>query len=85
MSELFWFLALVLALALNALQLYFHYREKKNLFTKFMAKNLAEAEYYDKEYPGDVKVKKKEQKIKIKEEQKMSPSDLETRKRAEEF
>jgi len=52
---LFLFIALVLSLLINAYQLKIHYKEKEDIFAKFMAKSLTEAEYFKKEYPGLVK------------------------------
>jgi len=52
---LFLFIALILSLLINAYQLKIHYKEKEDIFAKFMAKNLTEAEYFKKEYPGLVK------------------------------
>ena len=49
---LFLFIALILSLLINAYQLKIHYKEKEDIFSKFMAKNLTEAEYFKKEYPG---------------------------------
>ena len=83
MGELFLFLALILSLGLNALQLHLHYREKKGLLIKIMAKNLAEAEYYEKEYSKDVKTKEK--KIKEIAGKRMSPLDIEKAQKAGEY
>ncbi|GAH34026.1 unnamed protein product [marine sediment metagenome] len=55
MESLFLFIALIVSLLINALQLKFHYKEKEDIFTKFMAKSLGEAEYFKKAYPGKVK------------------------------
>lgn len=52
---LFLFIALILSLLINAYQLKIHYKEKEDIFAKFMAKSLTEAEYFKKEYPGLVK------------------------------
>ena len=51
----FLFIALILSLLINAYQLKIHYKEKEDIFAKFMAKSLTEAEYFKKEYPGLVK------------------------------
>lgn len=83
MSELFLFLALALSIGLNALQFYLHHKENKGILTKLVAKNLAEAEYFEKEYPKDVKAKEK--KLKAAEEKKWSPLEIETRAKAEEY
>ncbi|GAH69063.1 unnamed protein product, partial [marine sediment metagenome] len=48
MESLYLFIALILAILANAYQLRLHYKEKKDIFVKFMARNLAEAEYFDK-------------------------------------
>jgi len=52
---LFLFIALILSLLINAYQLKIHYKEEEDIFAKFMAKSLREAEYFKKEYPGLVK------------------------------
>ncbi len=57
MESLYLFIALILAILANAYQLRLHYKEKKDIFNKFMARNLAESEYFDKLYPGASKVK----------------------------
>lgn len=85
MSELFLFLALALSLGLNALQQFLHYKEKKGILTKLVAKSLAEAEYYEKEYPKDIKIKEKKLKTMAAEEKKLSPLEIETRRKAEEY
>ncbi|GAI31906.1 unnamed protein product [marine sediment metagenome] len=68
MQSLFLFIALLVALGIIALQQWLHYREKEDIFTKFMARDLVEAEYFKKEYPGLVKEgqKKMEQERKTK-------------------
>ena len=74
MESLYLFIALVISLLINALQLKFHYKEKEDLFAKFMAKSLSEAEYFKKEYPGKIKEAQKrmekERKTELTEEQK---------------
>jgi len=55
MESLFLFIALLVALAIIALQQWLHYREKEDIFSKFMARDLRESEYFKKEYPGVVK------------------------------
>lgn len=60
MESLYLFIALILAILANAYQLRLHYKEKKDIFVKFMARNLAEAEYFDKLYPKAAKVKLEE-------------------------
>ena len=68
MESLYLFIALILAILANAYQLKLHYKEKKDIFNKFMARNLAEAEYYDKLYPKMSKVKLEEMKKNAKKE-----------------
>lgn len=74
MESLFLFIALIVSLLINALQLKFHYKEKEDIFAKFMAKSLSEAEYYKKAYPGKVKEDQKrmekDRKTELTEEQK---------------
>jgi len=55
MESLFLFIALLVALAIIALQQWLHYREKEDIFSKFMARDLRESEYFKKEYPGVIK------------------------------
>lgn len=62
MESLYLFIALILAILANAYQLKLHYKEKKDIFNKFMARNLAESEYFDKLYPKVAKVKLEEMK-----------------------
>jgi len=52
---LFLFIALIVSLLINAYQLKIHYKEKEDIFAKFMARDLREAEYFKKEYPGVIK------------------------------
>jgi len=59
---------LILAILANAYQLKLHYKEKKDIFNKFMARNLAESEYFDKLYPGIAKTKLEEMKKAAKKE-----------------
>lgn len=51
-------ISVILALT-NALQTIFHYREKKQLFDRYMAGDLREYKYFEKDYPNEVKQKKK--------------------------
>lgn len=55
MESLFLFIALIVSLLINALQVKFHYKEKEDIFSKFMARDLRESEYFKKEYPGVIK------------------------------
>lgn len=57
MESLYLFIALILSILANAYQLKLHYKEKKDIFVKFMARNLAEAEHFDKLNPGIAKLK----------------------------
>lgn len=68
MESLYLFIALILAILANAYQLKLHYKEKKDIFNKFMARNLAESEYFDKLYPGIAKTKLEEMKKAAKKE-----------------
>lgn len=59
MDALYLFIALIVSLLINAYQLRVHYKEKEDIFSKFMARNLGESEYFKKAYPGVVKEEKK--------------------------
>lgn len=52
---LFLFIALILSLLINAYQLKIHYKEKEDIFAKFMARSLGESEYFKKAYPKEIK------------------------------
>jgi NAD kinase len=87
MDNLFWFLALVVAIlvlgGLNFLQLVFHCKEKKELFIKFMAKSLGEAQFYCEEYKAEVK-----EKAKRLEEERKNPTteeEIERQKKAGQY
>ena len=62
MESLYLFIALILSILANAYQLKIHYKEKKDIFNKFIARNLAEAEHFDKLNPGIAKIKLAEMK-----------------------
>jgi len=62
MENVLWFIVVIIAILANAYQLRLHYKEKKDIFNKFMARNLAESEYFDKLYPKAAKVKLEEMK-----------------------
>ena len=68
MENILWFIVLVISILANAYQLKLHYKEKKDIFNKFMARNLAESEYFDKLYPKIAKVKLEEMKKATKKE-----------------
>jgi len=79
------FIALVLALALNALQLYFNKKEVRELHIKLASKSLAEAEYYLKEYPKALRQGEKQLKEKIKAEKNMTDEEREIAEKSMEF
>jgi hypothetical protein len=60
MENILWFIVVIISILANAYQLKLHYKEKKDIFVKFMARNLAESEYFDKIYPGIAKNKLEE-------------------------
>jgi len=88
-GETLWFLALILAIVvlsgLNFLQVIWHYREKKDLFDRYLAENLPELEYYRKEYPGAVKHQEEVKKEKLENMKKMTPGDAKRQEMAKEF
>lgn len=85
MEILYWFIALVAALALNAWQLYLHAKEKKELHTRLASKSVQEAEYWLKKYPKEVKQEEKQKKAELKKETQMTPEQVETKKAARGF
>ena len=76
-----WFLALIITIVilggLNLAQLFLHYREKEDIFKKFMARDLHEAEFFKKGYKKDLKQKEKE----FEHERKHPPTEAELKKR----
>ena len=62
MENVLWFIVVIISILANAYQLRLHYKEKKDIFNKFMARNLAEAEHFDKLNPGIAKIKLAEMK-----------------------
>ena len=68
MENVLWFIIVLISILANAYQLKIHYKEKKDIFNKFMARNLAESEYFDKLYPGIAKTKLEEMKKNAKKE-----------------
>lgn len=69
------FIALIVSLLINALQLYMHYREKEGIFNRYMSRDYDSYKYYKEEYPIDLKHKeevleKKREKEVSEEEQK---------------
>ncbi|GAG53604.1 unnamed protein product [marine sediment metagenome] len=81
MESLFLFIVLLVALGIIALQQWLHYKEKEDIFTKFMARSLGEAEYFKKAYPKEVKedIKKMEEERKIK----LTPEEIAANRAAE--
>ena len=68
MEHILWFVIAVISILGNLYQMKLHYKEKKDIFNKFMARNLAESEYFDKLYPGIAKTKLEEMKKNAKKE-----------------
>lgn len=85
MDMLYWFIALIASLGLNAWQLYLHAKEKKELHTRLASKSLQEAEYWLKKYPKEAKQEGKREKEKIKAEMRMTPGERETKEMAKGF
>lgn len=79
------FIALIVALLINGLEIYLHYKEKEDVFDRYMAKSMGEYEYYKKEYPGDVKNKEDKIKADIETKKRMSPEDRTIDRISEEF
>lgn len=59
MESLYLFIALIVSLLINAFLVKVHYKEKEDIFAKFMARDLREAEYFKKEYPEEIKERQK--------------------------
>ena len=85
MDNLFWFIALLASLLVNAFQLKMHYKEKKDLFAKFMAKTLGEAEFFEKAYPTQVKEELKRMEDQRKKEENLTPEQIKTKEIAARF
>lgn len=85
MDMLYWFIALIASLALNAWQLYLHAKEKKELHTRLASKSVQEAEYWLKRYPKEAKQEDKRAKESLKAEKRMTPAERETKEVAKGF
>ena len=83
MESLFLFIALIVSLLINALQVKFHYKEKEDIFAKFMAKSLTEAEYFKKEYPKEIKERQK--KMEEERKTKLTPEEIVAKRAAEDL
>ena len=83
MEHILWFIITVIAILANVYQLKIHYKEKKDIFNKFMARNLAEAEYFDKVYPEISKAKLEEMKKAARKE--MTEAERKMKEVAEKF
>jgi len=77
LGTLFLFIALLVALAIIAFQQFLHYREKEDIFKKFMARDLHEAEYFSKIYPKEMEEKRKA----AEEERKHPPSESDLKRK----
>lgn len=82
-----WFLALIIVTiilgGLNVFQVIFHYREKEDIFKKFMARDLHEAEFFKKGYSKDLK--EKEAQLKYEREHPLSPTEIKKREEASKY
>ena len=52
---LYWFVVVILLIAVNILQLYLHYREKSQIFDRYMSKDLEEYKHFQEIFPKEVK------------------------------
>lgn len=52
---LYWFIVVLLLIAANILQLYLHYREKNQIFDRYMSKDLEEYKHFQEVFPKEVK------------------------------
>lgn len=87
MDSIYLFIALIACLVilggLNILQVILHYREKGEIFNRFMATDYREYQYHKKEYEVDVDHKEKTYGQMEKEKEKeLSPLEIEARKKA---
>lgn len=85
MDNLFWFIALIASLVVIVLQSKMHYKEKKDIFAKFMAKSLGEAEYFDKAYDTQVKNEKKRIENERKKEENLTLEQIKSKEVAARF
>lgn len=80
---IFLFIALVLALVVIAVQNVLHYKEKREIFDKFMACDFKTYQYFSKEYPGIVK--EKEASAAAKREERPTVAEMVAREKAKGF
>ena len=82
---LFLFIALILSLLVNAYQLKIHYKEKEDIFAKFMAKSLGEAEYFKKVYPQEMKEELEKMKKDREREKELTAGEIAASRAAEQL
>lgn len=88
-NALLWFIALMLSIivfgGLNIVQVLLHYREKEELFKKFMARNLADYQAQTKGLDVELEDLRKKLAQKREEEEKKTPIDRAREKEAAKF
>jgi FtsZ-interacting cell division protein ZipA len=86
---LFLFVALIVALlvfgAVILILSLFHYREKKEIFDRYMATDFGKYQYYNEEYKKFVERKDEAVKEKIKREKNMRPGERKATEAARQF
>lgn len=63
----------------------FHYREKKEVFNRFMAKNFSEYNYFDKEFPEKVRAEAEKKKLDMELKKRVTPAQRLSSEHAEQF
>ncbi|HUU38003.1 MAG TPA: hypothetical protein VMW46_07365 [Candidatus Desulfaltia sp.] len=77
------FAALIVSLATNVILAVLHYREKKEIFNRFMAGDYRTYQYFKKEFP--VEVEDKKEKLEAEREKEPTELELELKKRGVEY
>lgn len=62
-----------------------HYKEKEELFKKFMAKNFNEYNYFKHEFPNSIKAEKEKKRLDTEREKKITPAEKLSTEKAEQF
>jgi hypothetical protein len=80
---IFLFIGLLASLAVTALEIYLHYREKEEIFNRYMAGDYQSYRYYKDQFKTEIALQEKEAEATI--EKKITPEDARTKFEARKF
>lgn len=89
MNDLLWLIALIASNVILGFSIYFinkqHYKEKEEIFNRYMARNLADYEFHKQEYPEIIKQKDKDADVKREKEKEMNKGQYQAKTAAKQF